>query len=97
MGRKTYIVVMFASALSCFALGIAVGNLAWDWWGEPCHCTDLAGPFGSWCTDTCISIGSLSVSKGWGAPLLSIALPALGTALAGSLLEKAGDAGHADD
>ncbi|KQZ88563.1 hypothetical protein ASD62_03785 [Phycicoccus sp. Root563] len=88
VGRRAYVVVLIAVAFGCVLLGIAVANLAWDWWGEPCNCSDL-GPLGTFCIDTCISVGPLSVSHVWGAPLLLFGLPALGSALAGALMQRA--------
>lgn len=91
--------VLIAVAVGCVALGFAVANLAWDWWGEPCNCSDLGplGRLGTYCSDTCISVGPLSVSRVWGAPLLLLGLPALGSALAGSLMQRAERASAPED
>lgn len=99
VGRRAYVVVLIAVAVGCVVLGIAVANLAWDWWGEPCNCSDLGrlGPLGTFCSDTCISVGPMSVSQAWGAPLLLLALPALGSALAGSLMQRAERASAPED
>ena len=91
VGRRAYVLVLIAVAIGCVVLGIVVANLAWEWWGQPCNCTDFApgGPLGHFCSDTCISIGPLSVSQVWGGPLLTIALPLLVSALAASVMGRA--------